>query len=101
MGKCAAKERFFCVKWPRRQSKITFKTVDVFTKYLPAQVIDTSVVVHTIKPPLNEHKVKAGIRCAEHVPQSGRLSGLPLCKDLCYSVFPFTLENIIPANAMT
>ena len=51
MGKCVAKKYFFCAEWPRRRSKITFKTADLFTKDLPAQVIDAPVLVHTIEPP--------------------------------------------------
>ena len=50
MGKCVAKKHFFCAEWPRRRSKITFKTVDLFTKDLPARVIDAPVIVHTIEP---------------------------------------------------
>ena len=36
------------------------KTVDVITKDLPARVIDTPVIVHTIEPPPNKHGAKAG-----------------------------------------
>ena len=69
MGKCAAKKRFFCVEWPRRRSKITFKTIDLFTEDLPARVIDAPVIVHTIEPPPNKHGAKAGYG-ARNMPHS-------------------------------
>ena len=61
----------------KKTIKDCFKTVEVFTEDLPDRAIDAPVIVHTIEPPPNKHGAKAGIQCAEHVPQSGRLSGLP------------------------